>query len=153
MGTKLNPGRFNCYAAALPDEPLFTLLARDPTAPEFVRRWGDYRMARINNGQLPFSDTAGAAEAPAVAHAMEEWRTANDGRWRTEKAPPDPAPDLLAALRIARDHVQVALEAAIEEMDEGGHPAEWRAEAEATAKTLQDHVHQIDAAIAKAEAA
>lgn len=72
---------------------------------------------------------------------------------RRERRLADAAPDLLAALRIARDHVQVALEAAIEEMDEGGHPAEWRAEAEVAARTLQAHVHQIDAAIAKASPA
>jgi hypothetical protein len=87
MGTKLNPGPYDCYSRALPDEPLFTLLARDPMAPDLVRRWAEDRMARINAGQLAFADTAGVAEAAVLAHSMEVWRTANDGRWRTEKAP------------------------------------------------------------------
>lgn len=39
MGTKLNPGRFDCYANALPDEPMFVLLARDPLAPQVVDAW------------------------------------------------------------------------------------------------------------------
>lgn len=30
MGTKSNPTQFDCYANALPDEPMFILLARDP---------------------------------------------------------------------------------------------------------------------------
>lgn len=29
MGTKNNPGAFDCYANAEPDEPMFVLLARD----------------------------------------------------------------------------------------------------------------------------
>lgn len=38
MGTKNNPGKFDCYDAALPDEPMFVLLARDPVVREWVRR-------------------------------------------------------------------------------------------------------------------
>ena len=41
MGTKVNPGRFDCYAKALPDEPMFTLLARDPNFYEFVKLWAN----------------------------------------------------------------------------------------------------------------
>lgn len=41
MGTKLQPGRFDCYKAAEPAEPLFTLLARDPLAPALVMEWAD----------------------------------------------------------------------------------------------------------------
>lgn len=39
MGTKNNPGRFDCYTKADPDEPMFVLLARDPIAPILVRLW------------------------------------------------------------------------------------------------------------------
>lgn len=31
MGTKNNPGEFDCYANAAPDEPMFILLGRDQT--------------------------------------------------------------------------------------------------------------------------
>lgn len=41
MGTKNNPGTFDCYANAKPDEPMFVLLARDKKAPEIVRAWAD----------------------------------------------------------------------------------------------------------------
>lgn len=41
MGTKSNPGKFDCYDKAEPDEPLFVLLARDETAADFVELWAD----------------------------------------------------------------------------------------------------------------
>lgn len=44
MGTKNNPGKFDCYANAKPDEPLFVLLARDPLAPFLVSMWAAIRM-------------------------------------------------------------------------------------------------------------
>ena len=39
MGTKANPGSYDCYGAADDDEPLFTLRARDPLAPVLVKLW------------------------------------------------------------------------------------------------------------------
>jgi len=43
MGTKNNPGQFDCHAKAHPDEPLFTLLARDPAAAALVMMWAHHR--------------------------------------------------------------------------------------------------------------
>lgn len=45
MGTKNNPGDFDCYANADPDEPMFVLLGRDPFAPDLVDTWADLREA------------------------------------------------------------------------------------------------------------
>lgn len=39
MGTKKDPGPFNCYANAEDDEPIFVLLGRDKVAPYIVRHW------------------------------------------------------------------------------------------------------------------
>jgi len=39
MGTKNNPSRHDCYAKAEPDEPLFTLLGRDPQGANLVHLW------------------------------------------------------------------------------------------------------------------
>ncbi len=39
MGTKNNPGAYDCYANAEPDEPMFILLARDLTAEFLVAAW------------------------------------------------------------------------------------------------------------------
>lgn len=43
MGTKNNPGKFDCYANAHPDEPMFILLGRDPMAPQLVDTWARTR--------------------------------------------------------------------------------------------------------------
>jgi len=43
MGTKLNPGQFDCYANAAEDEPMFILLARDKHAPTLVWLWAAMR--------------------------------------------------------------------------------------------------------------
>lgn len=39
MGTKNNPGKFDALAKALPDEPTFTLIGRDPLAGSAVYLW------------------------------------------------------------------------------------------------------------------
>lgn len=39
MGTKRNPGEFDCYAKAEPDEPLFILRGKDVSAPYLVEIW------------------------------------------------------------------------------------------------------------------
>jgi hypothetical protein len=43
VGTKNNPGDFDCYANAEPDEPMFVLLGRDKHAPILVRLWAQLR--------------------------------------------------------------------------------------------------------------
>jgi hypothetical protein len=82
VGTKSNPGKFDCYANALPDEPLFVLLARDPSAPSRVEDWADYRELLIDSGDRPESDRALVEEARESAQKMRDWRKANDGKWR-----------------------------------------------------------------------
>lgn len=65
MGTKNNPGKFDCYANAEPDEPMFILLGRDPLAGALVRLWAETRRGM---GE----DPAKVAEALACANAMDE---------------------------------------------------------------------------------
>lgn len=67
MGTKSNPGKFDCYAAAGVDEPIFVLLARDPLAPELVAQWALLR-ARMTGASEK------TAEAFKVAEAMQRWK-------------------------------------------------------------------------------
>ena len=67
MGTKNNPGEYDCYANAEPDEPMFILLARDPDAPALVRQWAKARWDRGERQEK-------IAEADACAKAMEDWR-------------------------------------------------------------------------------
>jgi len=68
MGTKNNPGQFDCYANAEPDEPMFILLGRDKHAPLLVKLWADLR-------QLDGEDNiAKVTEAIQCATAMIRFR-------------------------------------------------------------------------------
>jgi hypothetical protein len=64
MGTKNNPGQFDCYAKADPDEPIFTLRANDPNASDFVAMWAALRMGDL----------------PQVVHCFDYIVTANHSR-------------------------------------------------------------------------
>lgn len=88
MGTKNDPGPFNCHAAADPDEPLFTLLGRDPHAESLVRRWARNRWREacdaVMRGENASEDRRKAKEAFKVADAMRDWR--EGGRERAKAA-------------------------------------------------------------------
>lgn len=64
--TKNNPGAYDCYANAEPDEPLFVLLARDKHAPTLLWLWAVLR-------ELDGEDPAKVDEARACAMAMVHW--------------------------------------------------------------------------------
>jgi hypothetical protein len=67
MGTKTDPGAYDCYANAKPDEPMFVLLGRDRHAAVLVNLWAYMRKAA---GESP----AKVAEAHDTANAMVEYR-------------------------------------------------------------------------------
>ena len=69
MGTKIDGDR--CYDAAMPDEPMFVLLARDESSPKLVRQWAAIRQSLISAGLKPESDQAQVNEAFALADRME----------------------------------------------------------------------------------
>ena len=71
MGTKQNPGNFDCYTKAADDEPIFTLRANDPIAPMIVRYW-IYKT--YTDTELDLGDNPKAQEAFKCAVAMENWR-------------------------------------------------------------------------------
>lgn len=66
MGSKNNPGQWDCYANAEPDEPMFVLLGRDPTAWAVVYIWAELR-SRLGD------DSAKLEEAMGCALSLEEW--------------------------------------------------------------------------------
>jgi hypothetical protein len=74
MGTKNNPGRFDCYGNAHPDEPMFILLGRDQHAHSAVLKWADDREHLINVGVKPESDRPMVTEARQCADAMLAYR-------------------------------------------------------------------------------
>jgi hypothetical protein len=84
MGTKNDPGDYDCHAKALPDEPKFTLLARDPDFHRLVMKWARRRSQDVQCGLRPASDMEMVAEARSCAFAGREWRKNNNGKWRAE---------------------------------------------------------------------
>ena len=82
MATKANPGKFDYYAEAADDEPIFVLRANDPLASDVVGYWADrYHLKKeidnsVGNGPEPLtaSQHEKYVEARACAYAMEEWR-------------------------------------------------------------------------------
>lgn len=63
MGTKNKPGKFDCFAAALPDEPMFTLLGRDVLAAPLVRLWAALRERDLRAAENAVNDAYNIAEA------------------------------------------------------------------------------------------
>lgn len=75
MSTKNNPGAFRCFEAALPDEHIFTILARDPAGPATLRYWASERKA-LGKTETP-DDRDRIDDALRDALLMEEWREKN----------------------------------------------------------------------------
>jgi hypothetical protein len=67
MGTKNNPGAYDCYANADPDEPMFILLGRDPLAPLLVSLWVKLRR------DLGCDEPEKLSEADRCAVVMAQW--------------------------------------------------------------------------------
>lgn len=67
MATKNNPGVYDCYEKAHPDEPMFVLLARDPVAPILVEWWVSLRR------RMGGTEEQKLAEAEQCAASMREW--------------------------------------------------------------------------------
>ena len=76
MSTKINPGEYDCYLAAEPTEPIFTLRANDVLAPGLVRGWAMNRVHQIFQGIKPNipEQWAKVSEAVKCAADMEKWR-------------------------------------------------------------------------------
>jgi len=82
MNTKANPSIFDAYENALPNEPIFTLRASDPSASDLVMEWARLRAESIAAGKHPKADEAKITMAKAVAYAMMAWQ--NDRKHLTE---------------------------------------------------------------------
>lgn len=66
MGSRNNPGKYDCFSKAEPDEPTFTLLGRDPAAPILIELWVEIRK-RMGESFEKLN------EAVECAEACEEW--------------------------------------------------------------------------------
>lgn len=79
MGTKNNPGTYDCYANAHPDEPMFVLLGRDPFGGALVRLWAEARETWKPGDKK-------IAEAVECSRAMDYWCRNRAGRAAYESA-------------------------------------------------------------------
>jgi hypothetical protein len=73
MATKNNPGAYDCYEDAHPDEPMFVLLGRDRDASLVVKMWAMLRLQQIDLGIRPEADRPQISEALLCATNMEIW--------------------------------------------------------------------------------
>lgn len=71
----------SCFNKAMPDEPMFVLLARDRDAPAVIRYWLKLRAGRKD---LRLDQ---AVEAESCAIRMEEWRDENTPKETVEVKP------------------------------------------------------------------
>ena len=91
MGTKNNPGKYDCYSAAEPDEPMFVLLGRDRLAGHLVSIWskirvGDYEAAEVVFGNMVNKHCSYYIAQPDVEKSMEALECAMAMfRWRAKK--------------------------------------------------------------------
>lgn len=76
MGTKQNPGPYDCYVKLAPDEPYFVLRAKDATAPRVVREWVRQRRLEAAVTGAPITPEYGwkLDEALRCADEMERWK-------------------------------------------------------------------------------
>lgn len=96
MGTKNNPGSYDCYQKAEPDEPMFVLLGRDPTAALIVSLWISLRR------ELGKDDPQMLAEASDCSVEMAKWAA------RLGKDPRDALLALANVLqKFSRDNVSL----------------------------------------------
>lgn len=68
MGTKLEPGKYDCHKNAADDEPIFTLRAKDPLAAEVVRIWAALRQGQVHVAKN-LCDTVGMFHSPREVNA------------------------------------------------------------------------------------
>lgn len=80
MGTKLQPGKYDCHSKLKADEPHFVLKSTDPLAPELVERW-----ALLATDQ-PMEKRQ---EALNCARDMREWKIIEEMKERGQLKDPE----------------------------------------------------------------
>lgn len=88
MGTKNNPGSYDCFANLAPDEPYFVLVAHDAMAPSLIRNWATIRQQQVEQGIKPAEDMLQVHEARQCAAQMEIWRADQIAKALKQPVPP-----------------------------------------------------------------
>lgn len=102
MGTKEEPGEYDCYAKLAPDEPHFTLRAKDPAAPYLVRMWSESRrgdrsmVMGLASAMLSDPDVLALVSSDGYEKLREAFFCADAMRdWRVENAPVERRADMV----------------------------------------------------------
>lgn len=129
MGTKNNPGNFDCYDKADADEPMFVLLARDPKAAKLVRTWAYSRIDTLLEGSKQIGDLHRdlnkVKEALACADAMDAWLIEAPKREAEQKRSDAIKRNRAAALGPMYDEEAAQRETAIREAMSAVAPLHW----------------------------
>jgi hypothetical protein len=85
MSSKTDPSQFDAYSKAEPDEPVFTLLARDPVAPPLIEAWAYLRSGQIGAAEIAFKAAMDAAthiapQMPGEAQIRSAFEVAEESR-------------------------------------------------------------------------
>lgn len=86
MGTKMNPGKHDCYNHLAIDEPYFLLMARDPCGAKTVEGWARARKAWLRDNRWYMTaeqiqeQEDKIAEALKCADDMRKWFLNNTRR-------------------------------------------------------------------------
>jgi hypothetical protein len=91
MTSKSAPGQYDAYEKAEGDEPLFTLLARDPVAPPLIEAWAYLRSGQLGAAEIAFRKAIDSAttidpQPPGDSQIISAFRVAEECRdWRKDK--------------------------------------------------------------------
>lgn len=116
VGTASTPGAYDPLASARPDEPIFSLMARDPDAPPTVTFWAQLRRNRAikrygtdpkreKDRKALNAEFLQCAEAEEVAMVMTEWRKGegeHEGEGRANYQEVKKTEEQLAAAKLAK---------------------------------------------------
>lgn len=92
MNNKKEPSQFDAYSKAEDEEPVFTLLGRDPVAPSLIEAWAYLRSGQVGAAEIAFKAATDAssfidAQMPGEAQIRSAFEVAEECRkWLRKKA-------------------------------------------------------------------
>jgi hypothetical protein len=85
MSSRNEPSQFDAYSKAEADEPVFTLLGRDPVAPALIEAWAYLRSGQIGAAEIAFRQASDASthispQMPGEAQIRSAFEVAEECR-------------------------------------------------------------------------
>lgn len=127
ISTKEHPSPFDGMEKAAPDEPVFTLIARDPDAPDTVRHWAYIRRKRISSdiidlgsAEVPedlLNDLRRCLEAEDIAEEMDAWSKGGHAEELVARAVPYNGLQTISDRDVAIAQLKEKISSAMKEAD------------------------------------